>query len=50
MAVEIEELPPEAVTLCSAASSAAERIRKEYAEARSELTSLEYWKNYLKME
>ena len=27
-----------------------ERIRKEYAEARSELTSLEYWKNYLKME
>lgn len=27
-----------------------ERIRKEYAEVRSELTSLEYWKNYLKME
>ncbi len=26
-----------------------ERLRKEYAAARSELTSLEYWKNYLKM-
>ena len=24
-------------------------LSKEYAAARSELTSLEYWKNYLKM-
>ena len=26
------------------------RLRKEYAAARAELTSIEYWKNYLKMD
>ena len=26
------------------------RLRKEYAAARAELTSVEYWKNYLKMD
>ena len=26
------------------------RLRKEYAAARVELTSVEYWKNYLKMD
>ena len=27
-----------------------ERLRKEYADARAELTSVAYWKHYLKMD